>query len=99
MFRLITISMLLVFMVGCSREAPLEDSDKAGALFFQRLNDAEYDTIYKDSSTQFKQNQPRDTVVESLKELTAKGRRREDRRINTTYTEQGKDRIATPIFG
>ena len=99
MFRLIIVSMLLVFIVGCSREAPLEDVDKAGALFFQRLNDAEYDTIYKDASTQFKKNQPRDTVVESLKELTAKGRLQEFRRINTSYTTQDKDRIATPVFG
>jgi len=99
MFRLILVSMLLVFMVGCSREAPLEDAEKAGALFFQRLNDAEYDTIYKDASTQFKKNQPRDTVVESLKELTAKGRLQEYRRINMSYVEQNKDRIATPVFG
>jgi hypothetical protein len=99
MFRLIIVSTLLVFMVGCSREAPLEDVDKAGALFFQRLNDAEYDTIYKDASTQFKKNQPRDTVVESLKELTAKGRLQEFRRINTSFTTQDKDRIATPVFG
>jgi PBP1b-binding outer membrane lipoprotein LpoB len=99
MFRLIIVSTLLVFMVGCSREAPLEDVDKAGALFFQRLNDAEYDTIYKDASTQFKKNQPRDTVVESLKELTAKGRLQEFRRISTSFTTQDKDRIATPVFG
>ena len=99
MFRLIIFSTLLVFMIGCSREAPLEDADKAGSLFFQRLNDAEYDTIYKDASTQFKKNQPRDAVVESLKELTAKGRLQEFRRINTSYTEKDKDRIAMPVFG
>jgi hypothetical protein len=99
MFRLIIVSTLLVFMFGCSREAPLEDVDKAGALFFQRLNDAEYDTIYKDAATQFKKNQQRETVVESLKELTAKGRLQEFRRINTSFTDQNKDRIATPVFG
>lgn len=99
MFRVIVISMLLVFMAGCSRQAPPEDVDKAAALFFQRLNDAEYDAIYRDASTQFKTNKTREAVVESLKELTAKGRLQGYRRMNTSYQDQGKDRIATPVFG
>jgi hypothetical protein len=58
MFRMIIISMLLVFMVACSRQAPAEDVDKASALFFQRLNDAEYDTIYNDASAQLNRERP-----------------------------------------
>ncbi|HEX8185381.1 MAG TPA: hypothetical protein VF747_11530 [Blastocatellia bacterium] len=99
MFRLIIIPALLVFMIACAHEAPLEDVDKASALFFQRLNDAEYETIYKDASTQFKKNQPRDTILGSLKELTAKGRVQEYRRISTSYRNEGKDRVASPVFG
>jgi hypothetical protein len=99
MLRIVIISFLLVFVVACAREAPTEDVDKAAALFFQRLNDAEYDTIYKDAATQFKKVQSRDVVVESLKELTAKGRLHEFRRINTTFQDIGKDRTAKPVFG
>jgi len=95
---MIIISMLLVFMVACARQAPPEDVDKASALFFQRLNDAEYDTIYNDASTQFKKNQPREAVVESLKELIAKGRVQDYKRINTVYKDQDKERIATPVY-
>ncbi|MFP5264999.1 MAG: hypothetical protein ACLGJB_24175 [Blastocatellia bacterium] len=98
MFRIIVILMLLVFAGGCKHQPPLEDVDKAAALFFQRLNDAEYDAIYKDASTRLKTNKTRDAVVESLKELTARGRLQEHRRINTSYQEQGKDRIATPVY-
>jgi hypothetical protein len=99
MFRMIIISMLLVFMVACAPDAPPEDVDKAAALFFQRLNDAEYDTIYNDSSKQLKKNQTRDVVVESLKELIARGRVQDYKRINMAYNEQDKARIATPVYG
>lgn len=98
MFRIIVILMLLVFVGGCNHHPPPEDVDKAAALFFQRLNDAEYDVIYRDASTQLKTNKTRDAVVESLKELTARGRIQEQRRINTSYRDQGKDRIATPVY-
>src|SRR5215204_3908407 len=98
MFRMIIISMLLVFMVACARQAPPEDVDKASALFFQRLNDAEYDTIYNDASTQFKKNQPREVVVESLKELIARGRIQDFKRITTAYKDQDKQRVATPVY-
>lgn len=98
MFRIKVVLMLLVFMAGCSHKAPPEDVDKASALFFQRLNDAEYDAIYKDASTQFKTNKTRDEVVESLKELTAKGRLQDYRRITTSYRDEGKDHIAMPVF-
>ena len=88
-----------MFMAGCSRQAPPEDVDKAATLFFQRLKDADYDTIYKDASTQFKTNKPREEVVERLKELTAKGRLQDFKRINTSYRDEGKDRVAMPVFG
>jgi hypothetical protein len=97
--RIKVVLVLLVFMAGCSHKAPPEDVDKASALFFQRLNDADYDAIYKDASTQFKTNKTRDAVVESLKELTARGRLQDYRRINTSYRDEGKDRIAMPVFG
>lgn len=99
MFRITIILTLLVFIAGCSRQAPPEDVDKAATLFFQRLNDADYDAIYKDASTQLRTNKTRDEVVGSLKELTARGRLQDYRRINTSYQDQGKDRIATPVYG
>jgi hypothetical protein len=98
MLRIVLFTMLLLFMAGCSRQAPPEDVDKAGVLFFQRLKDADYDTIYKDASTQFKTNKTRDVVVESLKELTARGRLQDFKRTNTSYREEGKDQIAMPVY-
>ncbi|HVG20796.1 MAG TPA: hypothetical protein VNI02_17245 [Blastocatellia bacterium] len=98
MFRITVILALSVFVGSCTHHPPPEDVDKAAALFFQRLNDAEYDAIYKDASTQLKTNKTREAVVESLKELTARGRVQDHRRINTSYRDQGKDRIAVPVF-
>ena len=98
MLRIILFSALLILMPGCSHKAPPEDVDKAAGLFFQRLKDADYDTIYKDASTQFKTNKTREVVVESLKELTAKGRLQDFKRTNTSYRDEGKDQIAMPVY-
>jgi len=95
------IGLLVALAIGCSlrsHDAPPEDIDKAGALFFQRLNAAEYETIYKDTAKKFKENKTKETIIESLKELTAKGRAVNFKRGKMTFEGEGKNQIASPVF-
>ncbi|HKP88211.1 MAG TPA: hypothetical protein VJZ26_19045 [Blastocatellia bacterium] len=97
----LAIILLMVFVHGCalrSHEAPPEDVDKAAALFFKRLNDAEYETIYKDAAKKFKQNQTKEKIIESLKELTAKGRVQQYQRVKMTFEGEGADTRADPVY-
>ena len=82
-----------------SHEAPLEDVDKAAALFFQRLEREDYGAIYNDSAKAFKQKKTKETVTESLKELTAQGKVLDYQRIRMPVEGEGKDRMVSPIFG
>jgi len=87
--------------VGCSvlsHEAPAEDIDKAAALFFQRLDKGEYDLIYNDSSTLFQQNQTRQTVTDSLKQLAEQGKVLDFQRLSMTFQGEGKNRMALPVY-
>ncbi|HJQ22456.1 MAG TPA: hypothetical protein VKA60_00980 [Blastocatellia bacterium] len=102
MRKVLALILFACFIAGCallSHEAPPEDIDKATALFVQRLNAAQYDAIYKDTAKKFKENQTKETILGSLKELTAKGRLKEYRRVRMTYEGEGKERIASPIYG
>ena len=102
MRRVLALILFAFFIAGCSmlpHDAPPEDIDKATALFVQRLNAAQYDAIYKDSAKKFKENQTKDAILGSLKELTAKGQLKEYRRIQLKYEGEGKDRVASPIYG
>ena len=102
MQKVLALSLFSFFIAGCSllpHDAPPEDIDKATALFVQRLNAAQYDAIYKDTARKFKDNQTKETILDSLKELTARGKLQEYRRIQMTYQGEGKDRIASPIYG
>ncbi|MFL6274575.1 MAG: hypothetical protein ACJ74G_05125 [Blastocatellia bacterium] len=101
MRKVLALFFLSLFMAGCSmlpHEAPPEDIDKAAALFVQRLNAAQYDAIYKDAARKFKDNQTKETILDSLKELTAKGKLQEYRRIKMAYEGEGKDRVASPVY-
>ncbi len=92
---------IVMMQAGCSvlsHEAPTDDIDKAGALFFQRLGNEELDTIYNDSATDFKQNQTRQTVTDNLKQLIEKGKAVDFFRISMTFQGKGKSRIASPVF-
>lgn len=94
--------LLAVLLSGCtllSHEAPLEDVDKAGALFFQRLDKQDYDVIYNDAAKGFKQNKTRQIVTESLKQLTAHGKVVDYRRIRLPFEGEGKDKMVSPVFG
>ena len=81
-----------------SHEAPLEDVDKAAALFFQRLDKQDYDAIYNDSAKGFKQNKTREVVTENLKQLTAYGKVGDFKRIRFPFEGEGKDRMASPVY-
>jgi hypothetical protein len=101
MQKRLLVLLLLVFVAACalrSHDAPPEDIDKAAALFFQRLNAAEYETIYKDTAAKFKENQTQEKILESLKELTAKGPVKNYQRVRMTFEGEGKDQRAVPVF-
>jgi hypothetical protein len=90
-----------LLLSGCAllpHEAPADDIDKAAGLFVQRLNGAEYDAIYKDASRKFKDNQTKETILDSLKELTAKGKLQNYQRVQMKYESGSKDRIASPVY-
>ena len=93
--------LVAVLLGGCtllSHEAPLEDVDKAAMLFFQRLDNQQYDAIYNDSATGFKQKKTRADVTENLKTLTAYGKVGDFQRIRLPFEGEGKDRMASPVF-
>ena len=101
MRKVLALFLLSLFMAGCSmlpHEAPPEDIDKAAALFVQRLNAAQYDDIYKDAARKFKDNQTKEMILDSLKELTAKGKLQSYQRVQMKYETETKDRIASPLY-
>ena len=101
MLKRLALILFSIWLGGCSllpHEAPTEDIDKATGLFVQRLNAAEYDAIYKDAAKKFKENQPKDTILDSLKELSAKGKLQSHQRIQMKYEAETKDRIASPVY-
>jgi hypothetical protein len=101
MLRGILVSLLAVFIIGCSllsHEAPLEDVDKAGVLFFQRFEQGDYDTIYKDAAKGLKDNKTKQTVVDNLKQIAEAGTLAQYQRISTSIQAEGKDRMASPVY-
>ena len=101
MRKRLLILLLVVFAASCalgSHDAPPEDIDKASALFFRRLNAADYEAIYKDTAKKFKENQTKEKIIESLKELTAKGQVKDYQRLKMTFEGEGKDMRAVPVY-
>jgi hypothetical protein len=101
MRKIVALVLIPLFLSGCAllpHEAPAEDIDKASALFVQRLNAAQYNDIYKDAAKKFKETQPKETILDSLKELTAKGKLQSFNRIQMKYEGENKDRIASPVY-
>lgn len=97
----LAIVLIAMLLAGCSllsHEAPVEDIDKAAALFFQRLDKGDYDTIYKDASKPLKQNKTHVAVTESLKQLAANGKTTGFDRISMTFQGEGKDRMVLPLY-
>ncbi|HXU08370.1 MAG TPA: hypothetical protein VN743_05185 [Blastocatellia bacterium] len=100
-FAVVSLVLLALAGAGCSllsHEAPTEDADKAAGLFFQRLNNNEYDKIYDDAAKRFRTNKPRQVVTDSLKELTANGKVRDFERISMPIQGEGKDRMVLPVY-
>lgn len=94
--------LMLVVLASCamfSGEAPTEDVDKAAALFFQRLDKADYNAIYNDAASQFKTNKTREVVTENLQQLTANGKVLEYVRTKMPLQGEGKNRMAMPTYG
>ena len=101
MHKVVALILISLFLSGCTmlpHEAPAEDIDKATALFVQRLNAADYNAIYKDAAKKFKDAQTKETILDSLKELTAKGKLQSFNRIQMKYEGETKDRIASPVY-
>ncbi|MEK6302885.1 MAG: hypothetical protein AABO41_19415 [Acidobacteriota bacterium] len=99
---LMAVVLLAAVLVGCSlrsSEAPLEDVDKAAGLFFQRLAEADYETIYKDTAKRFKEKKTHDEIVGSLKELGEYGKVLQHARISTGFEGEGKDLIVGAVYG
>ena len=97
----LVIGFIALFFAGCSilsHEAPNEDIDKAAILFFQRLDKGDFEEIYKDASKNLRQNQTRETVTESLKQLKAQGKINSYDRLSMTMEGEGKDRRVLPVY-
>lgn len=100
-FAIVIFALMALASAGCSvlsHEAPTEDADKAAALFFQRLNENQYDAIYDDAAKRFRANKPRQVVTESLKELTALGKAVDFQRTSMPIQGEGKDRMVLPVY-
>jgi len=92
---------IAVLAGGCSllsHEAPTEDVDKAAGLFFQRLDNQDFNGIYEDCSKRFKANKPRQTILQSLAELAANGKTQTFSRASMSIDNQGKNRVVTPVY-
>ena len=88
---------LLVFAPACSAgKAPVEDVHKAADLFFQRLNDADYDAIYKDASEEYRKQETRDSSLEKLKQIAPFGKNRFPKPIKMPITDNGK--TVEPVY-
>lgn len=92
---------MVLLSAGCSllsHEAPTDDIDKAAALFFQRLGNEEYDTIYNDAAKGFKGSQTRQTVTDNLKQMAEQGKILDFERISMAFQGEGKSRMALPVY-
>lgn len=93
MYRKMIAVALAFSLAACAwySEARPEDIDKAAALFYQRLAEADYDAIYKDTAKGFKEKKTRAEIVESLTELAANGKVQSFVRISGGLEGEGKN--------
>lgn len=98
MLRKAIILGLLVFAVGCgAKKAAVEDVQKAADLFFQRLNEANYEAIYKDASEDYKKMESLNSTKEHLTKVAPYGKGRSERPIKMPILENGK--VVQPVYG
>ena len=101
--RVVRLFIFLIALVptGCSllsHEAPAEDVDKAAGLFFQRLGNGEFEKIYRDVAQKFKENQPKPTIIDNLRQMSEHGKILDFERISMSFQGEGKNRIASPVY-
>ena len=100
MLRVPTVLIIVsaLFVSACHHEAPTADADKAAAQFFERMKEAKYDLIYNDSAAKFKEQNPRPTVMESLRTLAEMGRIAAWTRISMAIEQEGKYQVVKPVY-
>ena len=100
MLRVSTVLIIVsaIFFNACHSEAPTTDVDKAAAQFFERMKEAKLDLIYDDSAAMFKEQNPRVTLLESLRTLAEMGRIAAWTRISMTIEQEGKYRVVKPVY-
>ncbi|MFY9607864.1 MAG: hypothetical protein WAU45_04520 [Blastocatellia bacterium] len=100
MYRRMIAAALAFSLAACAwyGEAPLEDVDKAAGLFYQRLAEADYDAIYKDTSKGFKEKKTRAEIIESLTELAANGKVQQFARISGGLEGEGKNTRIAAVY-
>ena len=98
MLRKAIVLSVLVFVAGCgARQAPIEDVDKAAALFFQRFNDGQYTKIIDDGAKNLKKAN-REEVLTTIKNLAANGKIERYSRISMALPVKDDERLAHPLY-
>ena len=99
MIRIAIVFTIALALTACgASEAPLQDVDKAAALFFERVKTADYDVIYKDASAEFKKNVPEATILDNLKQIGAIGRIQNYSRLRFPIESSGSQRRVSPVY-
>lgn len=98
MLRLMAVLLLLSLTGGCSSHASPQEVDKAADAFFQRLKEADYDTIYDESARAFRDQNARSTVMDNLMKIREYGSVRESRRLSMTFEKEGGHQLALPVY-
>lgn len=98
MLRKAVIVGLLVFVAACGeKKADIGDVQKASDLFFERLNEANFDAIYRDASEDYKKAESLASTRNHLAKVAPYGKGRTPRPLQMPILEDGK--IARPVFG
>ncbi len=94
------IVLVALALAGCggSQEAPLEDVQKAGALFFQRFEQGRYELIHSDGSRAFKEQVQEEEAVTKLEQLAQYGKLHQHTLIKNPVEGEGKGRVATLVY-
>jgi hypothetical protein len=96
--RKLIILSVLIAAVGCgARQAPVEDVDKAAALFFQRFNDGQYTKIIDDGAANLKKAN-RQEVMNTLQSLAANGKIERYSRVSMALPVKDNERQAHPLY-
>lgn len=99
MLRFLTVLTLLsLTTAACSTEAPPEEVDEAADVFFQRLKEANYDSIYDESARAFRDQNARATVLDNLMKVREYGGVNEWYKLSMRLENEGRYRVALPVY-